>query len=134
MAEELYHPGRLVEFVEAVLQRIFQGIARRHQPFGLTALRPDRLQLENGPDRAVVIKQKALLLLEVFDPGQMVGEAGVVRVLGGLIRARCPGTLYHAPGLPALRGAIRVIAHHRSSRRSPGSAYWTFSCNGKTVE
>ncbi|MNH11006.1 hypothetical protein D3C81_905980 [compost metagenome] len=134
LTEELHHPGGLVEFVEAVLQRIFQRIARRHQPFGLTALGPDRLQLEHGAHRAVVVEQKALLFLEVFDPGQVVGEAGVVRILGGLIRACCAPTLRRAPGLPAWRGAICVIVHHRSSRRSPGNAYWTFSYSGNTVE
>ncbi|MNP00315.1 hypothetical protein D3C76_921040 [compost metagenome] len=85
LAEELHHPGRLVELVEAVLQRIFQGVACRHQPFGLATLRADRLQLEYGTHGTVVIEQKAQLIFEVFDPGQMVGEAGIVRVLGGFV-------------------------------------------------
>ncbi|MNJ27081.1 hypothetical protein D3C77_215770 [compost metagenome] len=134
LTEELHHPGRLVELVEAVLQRIFQRIARRHQPFGLAALGADRLQLEYGTHRTVVIKQKALLLLQILDPWQVVGEAGVVRILGSLVGQRGAPTLHRAPGPPAKRVATRVIGHHRSSRRSPGSAYWTFSYNGNMVE
>ncbi|MNC03434.1 hypothetical protein D3C75_508410 [compost metagenome] len=123
LAVELHHPGRLVELVEAVLQCVFQGVARRHQPLGFTALSADRLQLKHGAHRAIVIEEKTLLVLKVFNPGQVVGETGIVCVLGSLIGKGGAPTLRRAPGFPTRRLATRVIGHHRSSRRSPGSAY-----------
>ncbi|MNR51949.1 hypothetical protein D3C85_1717100 [compost metagenome] len=41
LAEKLRHPRRLIQFVKTVLQGVLEGIARCHQPIGLTSFGAD---------------------------------------------------------------------------------------------
>ncbi len=54
---ELEHPGVLVQLIEAVLQRVLQGVAGVGKPARFPALGPQRHQLEEGRHRLAVLQQ-----------------------------------------------------------------------------
>ncbi|MCY1525588.1 hypothetical protein D9M68_605720 [compost metagenome] len=84
---ELHDPGVVLQFVEGVLQHVFQGVADLQQPGGFAPLGADRQQFVEGGDRGAVIQQHALRLRQVLGPRQQVGErgrSGVERLLVGL--------------------------------------------------
>ncbi|MCY1186395.1 hypothetical protein D9M73_272640 [compost metagenome] len=75
----------MIQLVKAILQGILEGIAGRHQPIGFAPFGADGQQLEHRAHRTIVIEQKTLLSVEVLDPRQVIGEAGVVRIQCGFI-------------------------------------------------
>ena len=67
---ELDDPGVFVELVEAVLQRVFQRIARLSQPGSFAAFGAQRPELEECSNRLTVFEQHALGFGQEFHPRQ----------------------------------------------------------------
>ncbi|MCY1450976.1 hypothetical protein D9M71_678190 [compost metagenome] len=106
----------MIQFVKTVLQGILEGIARRHQPVWFAPFGADGQQLEYRAHRAIVIQQKTLLGLEVFDPGQVIGEAGGERIARSFIGHGGTRAQWIAPGFPAGSAVVHfVAAHYKSS-------------------
>ena len=80
---ELDHPGRCFQFVEGVLQRVFQRITDFAQPVRVAALGANGCQLEEGCAGNAVLQQHGLLCRQVVDPGQQVDEGSVDVVQAG---------------------------------------------------
>ncbi|MNC20282.1 hypothetical protein D3C75_682270 [compost metagenome] len=115
LAEKLRHPRRLIQLVKAILQGILKGIAGRHQPIGFAPFGADGQQLEHRTHRAIVIEQKTLLGVEVLDPRQVIGEAGVVRVECSFIGQGRARAQWVAPVFPRGSVVTRIAGTHYKS-------------------
>ena len=80
---ELDHPGGCFQFVEGVLQRVFQRITDFAQPVRVAALGANGGQLEESRAGYAVLQQHGLLCRQVVDPGQQVDEGSVDVVQAG---------------------------------------------------
>ncbi|MNO68675.1 hypothetical protein D3C76_595140 [compost metagenome] len=115
LAEKLRHPRRLIPLVKAILQGILEGIAGRHQPIGFAPFSADGQQLEHRTHRAIVIEQKTLLGVEVLDPRQAIGEAGVMRIECRVIGQGGARAQWVAPGFPRRSAVARIAGTHYKS-------------------
>ncbi|CAI2794288.1 Uncharacterised protein [Serratia ficaria] len=69
---KLNDPGRFIQFIKTVLERVLQCIPDLCQPGGFPAFRADRHQLEERGDGNAVLQQHALRFRQIFHPGQKI--------------------------------------------------------------
>ncbi|KWT88516.1 hypothetical protein APY03_3533 [Variovorax sp. WDL1] len=96
---ELEHPRVLVQFIETVLQRVFQGVAGVGEPARLPTLGAQRHQLEEGGHGLAVLQEHGFRLGQKLHPGQQLHEGRrdvVQRLLVG--HSRRPAALDRGAG------------------------------------
>jgi len=71
---ELQHPGVLVQLIEAVLQRVLQGVTGMREPSGFPTFGAQRHQLEERGHGLSILQQHGLRLGQELHPGQQFHE------------------------------------------------------------
>ncbi|GBC59061.1 hypothetical protein PSNTI_45610 [Stutzerimonas stutzeri] len=99
LSVELQHPGVLIQFIETVLQRVFQGIAGLREPARFPAFGAQRHQLVERRHRLPVLQQHGFRLRQELHPGQQFHERRrdlVQRLL--VCQGRRPAALHRRAG------------------------------------